>query len=122
MNKYYSRKNTVDGICFDSQREAQRYCELALLQRAGKITNLERQKTYELIPAQYETYPRLGKNGQKLKDGRRCIEKAVTYVADFVYLQGGQLIVEDAKGVRTPEYVIKRKLMLYVHGIKVTES
>ena len=121
MNKYHSRKITVDGICFDSQREAQRYCELVLLQRAGKITNLERQKTYELIPAQYETYPRLGKNGQKLKDGRRCIEKAVTYVADFVYLQDGQLIVEDAKGVKTPEYVIKRKLMLYIRGIKITE-
>ena len=121
MNKYHSRKITVDGICFDSQREAQRYCELVLLQRAGKITNLERQKPYKLIPAQYETYPRLGKNGQKLKDGRRCIEKAVTYVADFVYLQDGQLIVEDAKGVKTPEYVIKRKLMLYIRGIKITE-
>lgn len=111
----------MDGLHFDSQREAQRYCDLSLLQRAGQISNLELQKTYELIPAQYETFPRFGKTGQRLKDGRRCVEKAVTYVADFVYLQAGKLIVEDAKGIKTPEYIIKRKLMLYIHGIRIHE-
>lgn len=121
MNKYHNRQTQVDGLHFDSQREAQRYCDLSLLQRAGQISNLELQKTYELIPAQYETFPRFGKTGQRLKDGRRCVEKAVTYVADFVYLQAGKLIVEDAKGIKTPEYIIKRKLMLYIHGIRIHE-
>jgi len=74
-----------------------------------------------LIPAQYETYVRYGKKGQRLKDGQRCIEKAVVYVADFTYQKDGQMIVEDTKGMKTKDYIIKRKLMLYVHGIRVRE-
>ena len=122
MSKYNSRKTVVDGIAFDSKREATRYRELSLLLRAGKIKDLELQKRYELIPAQYETYARYGKNGQRLKDGKRCIEQSVTYVADFDYTdEDGNHIVEDAKGMRTEKYVIKRRLMLYFHGIRIKE-
>ena len=121
MRKYGNRKTTVDGIVFDSLREARRYRELSLLQRAGEITGLELQKEYELIPAQYETFPRYGKKGQRITDGKRCIEKPVKYKADFVYKVGGVAIVEDTKGVKTKDYIIKRKLMLYVHGIKIKE-
>lgn len=121
LNKYKNLKSTVDCITFDSHREAKRYQELRLLQKAGKITDLELQKRFELIPAQYATYERYGKKGQRLKDGQRCVEKAVFYVADFCYVQDGEQVVEDTKGVRTKDYVIKRKLMRWVHGITVRE-
>lgn len=121
MRKYGNRKTTVDGIVFDSMHEARRYRELSLLQRAGEISELELQKEFELIPAQYETFPRYGKKGQRIKDGKKCIEKPVKYKADFVYKENGAEIVEDAKGVKTKDYIIKRKLMLYVHGIKIKE-
>lgn len=119
--KYGNKKITVGGITFDSRREAKRYQELYFLQKAGKISDLELQKRFELIPAQYETFERYGKKGQRLKDGQRCVEKAVFYVADFCYVQDGQKVVEDTKGVRTKDYVIKRKLMRWVHGISVRE-
>lgn len=91
--------------------------------RAGKIRDLQLQKSFELIPAQYETFARYGKNGKQLKDGRRCIEHNCVYKADFVYIdvETGQLVVEDTKGVKTKDYIIKRKLMLYVHGIRIRE-
>lgn len=120
-------KVTVDGIEFDSKKEAQRYCELQLLERAGKITELELQKEFLLIPSQYETFPRYGKTGIRLRDGERCVERSCVYVADFAYKQDGQQIVEDVKGYRDPasaayaKFVIKRKLMLWVHGIKIKE-
>ena len=126
-NKCGNIKVEVDGIEFASKKEANRYCELKLLQRAGVIEDLELQKEFELIPAQYESFARYGKNGQRLQDGKRCIEKSCVYKADFVYKKGGQLFVEDAKGYRDPasatyaKFVIKRKLMLHVHGIKVIE-
>lgn len=120
-------KVTVDGIEFDSKKEANRYCELKLLQRAGRITELELQKEFELIPAQYETFPRYGKTGKRLQDGKRCIEKSCVYKADFAYKQGGQQIVEDVKGYRDPasaayaKFVIKRKLLLWRFGIRIIE-
>lgn len=120
-SKYHSRKITVGGITFDSKREAKRFQELYLQQRAGEISGLELQKRFELIPAQYETFARYGKKGQRLKDGQRCIEKAVVYVADFTYQRNGEMVVEDSKGVRTKDFIIKRKLMLWVHGIRITE-
>lgn len=126
--KHGNRKTVVDGIEFDSAKEARRYCELKLLQRAGQIEGLELQKEYELIPAQYETFERYGKKGQRLKDGKRCIEKSCVYKADFVYKQNGQLVVEDTKGYRDPasaayaKFVIKRKLMLYRYGIRIIET
>lgn len=123
MNKYYNKKITIDGQVFDSRKEARRYSELILLQKAGKITDLQTQVSFELIPAQYERFERYGKNGQRLKDGVRCVEKAVKYIADFVYKENGVRVVEDTKSpaTRTKDYVIKRKLMLHIHGIKIRE-
>lgn len=109
MNKYRAKKTVFLGEKFDSRKEAKRWGELMLLSRAGQITDLKRQVRYLLIPAQYD------------EDGR-CIERSCTYVADFVYRKDGELVVEDAKGKRTPDYVIKRKLMLHVFGIRVLET
>lgn len=111
MVKYHSKKTTVDGIVFDSQKEARRYQELKLLERCGKIADLECQKRYVLLPAQYATV-----NGK-----RKCVEREVCYVADFVYMQGHNTIVEDVKGMKTKDYIIKRKLMRYIHGIAIRE-
>lgn len=121
MSKYGSKKITVDGETFDSMKEYRRFCELRLMEMAGLITNLQRQVKFLLIPAQYEHYPRFGKNGKPLKPGKRVIEKECAYYADFVYTENGRDVVEDTKGVRTPEYIIKRKLMLHIHRIKIQE-
>lgn len=110
MNKYHNRKVTsFDGIEHASQKEANRWCELKLLERAGKIKDLQRQVKFTLIPAQYE--------------GKKLIERECAYIADFVYIdtESGKMIVEDTKGFKTKDYVIKRKLMLYVHHIKIRE-
>jgi hypothetical protein len=120
-NKYGSQKTFFKGIWVDSAREADRYAELLLLQRAVRISDLRLQVKYVLIPAQYEYYERYGKNGKRLKDGKRCIEKECAYIADFVYKEDGKDVVEDVKGMRTKEYLIKRKLMLWVHGIRIKE-
>ena len=120
-NKYQAIKTTIDGIEFDSRKEARRYQELMLLQRAGAIRNLQRQVKYVLIPAQYDIYARLGKKGQRLKDKKVLLERECAYVADFVYEENGKTVVEDTKGVKTKDYTIKRKLMLYVHNIKIRE-
>lgn len=126
--KYGNRKVVIDGIQFDSAKEGRRYCELKLLQRAGEISELELQKEFELIPAQYETYPRYGKKGQRLQDGKRCIEKSCVYKADFTYRKkDGQQVVEDVKGYRDPasagyaKFIIKRKLLLWRFGIRIIE-
>lgn len=123
-SKYYNVKTrTSDGIVFDSTKEARRWEQLLLLQRAGKITSLQRQVRYELIPAQYETRERYNKAGKKLKDEVNLIERKCEYIADFVYTDSetGETIVEDVKSVATmtPEFIIKKKLMLAVHGIKI---
>lgn len=123
-SKYYNIKTrALDGTVFDSLKEARRWDELLLLQRAGKISDLQRQVRYELIPAQYETYERYSKKGERLKDGVRLLERKVEYVADFVYTiaDTGENIVEDAKGIRTKDYILKRKLMLAVHSIRIKE-
>lgn len=123
MNKYSAKKVIYDGKVFDSRKEAKRYAELRLLERAGQIKNLELQKRFELIPAQYEktneVYLRGEKKGQP-KQGR-CIEQSVVYVADFCYIENGRQVVEDTKGMKTKDYIIKRKLMLYIHGIRIRE-
>lgn len=118
--KYGNAKSEVNGEIFDSRKEARRYIELQWLLKAGTITELQRQVRFELIPAQREPDtigPRGGRKPGKL------IEKEVSYIADFVYTdtETGRRIVEDTKGVRTKEYIIKRKLMLYVHGIRIRE-
>ena len=131
-NKLGNRRVTIDGIKFQSIREGNRYCELKLLQRAGKIKNLELQKRYKLIPAYYdvvetgELYKVGSKKGQP-KTKKVCIEQEVDYIADFVYEENGKTVVEDSKGFRDPssatyaKFVLKRKLMLWVHGIRIKE-
>ena len=122
-NKYNAKKVSVDGIEFDSKKEAKRYQELLLLQKAGEIYMLERQKTYELLPAQREP-DTVGKRGGVIKG--KLLERAVEYVADFVYTdKTGKTVVEDVKGFREggayAVFVLKRKLMLYRYGIKIIE-
>lgn len=111
-SKYKSKKTVLDGITFDSKKEAARYSELKLLEKAGAISNLELQREFILVPTQKE-------NGKKGK----VIERAVKYKADFCYTDNetGEFVVEDTKGIRTDKYIIKRKLMLYVHGIRIKE-
>ena len=112
-SKYKNKPVSVDNIRFASLREAQRYKELTLIQKAGKIENLRLQVPYELIPAQYAEV-----DGKK-----KCIERSVKYLADFMYYdkEKNEWIVEDAKGVRTEVYKLKRKLMLSVYGIQIHE-
>lgn len=118
-NKYHARKTTVDGITFDSKKEAKRYTELKLMVRAGGITGLQRQVKYELIPEQREPET-VGPRGGK-KTGR-LLERARYYVADFVYIKDSETVVEDCKGVRTDVYKLKRALMLYRYGIRIHET
>ena len=117
-NKYHSKKIIKDDLVFDSKKEYLRFCELVLLEKAGKISDLKRQVKFVLIPAQREP-DKIGKRGGKIKGA--LIERECAYKADFVYTENGQTVVEDAKGMRTKEYVIKRKMMLYIHGIKIKE-
>lgn len=123
-NKYNSKKVVIDGMVFDSKKEARRYNQLKIMENAGQIYNLDRQHKFILIPAQYEQadeyYTKGEKKGQRKKG--KIIERECAYYADFIYqTKDGKLIVEDTKGVRTKDYVIKRKLMLYVYGIRIIE-
>lgn len=104
-SKYHNRKVTVDGITFDSVKEASRWQELKMLERAGEITALVRQVKIELIP--------------KTKLYRACY-----YIPDFTYFDKRvqKTIYEDVKGMKTKEYLLKRKLLYWRHGIEVTET
>ena len=108
-SKYHAKKTTVDGITFDSAREAKRWQELKLLERAGAIRDLRRQVRYELIPA-FDV------------DGKHY--RPATYIADFVYTDAktGKEIVEDVKGVRTPIYRLKAKLFAAKYGVSILET
>jgi hypothetical protein len=117
-SKYGAKKVTVNGITFDSQKEYRRFRELVLLERAGRIQDLQRQVKFVLIPAQYEP-DTIGKRGG-VKRGK-LIERECSYIADFVYTEDGKQVVEDTKGFRTADYIIKRKLMLKEHGIRIKE-
>jgi hypothetical protein len=110
-SKYGNRKTTLNGVEFDSHKEAQRYAQLRLLERAGRITNLRCQVKYILIPAQRDEKGKL-------------LERECFYVADFVYfdLTLGREVVEDAKGYRTDTFKLKKKMMLWFHGIQITET
>ena len=121
MSKYNSKKVIVDDIKFDFRKEANRWFELRMLERAGKISNLQRQYKFVLIPTQIEQYERYGKTGKRLLDGQRVIEKECAYYADFVYYEDGKLVAEDVKGFRTEVYKIKRKMMLEKYGIRIKE-
>lgn len=109
-SKYGNRKVTRNGVTYDSKKEADRHAVLKLLERSGKIRDLQRQVKFELIPA--------------LRDEKtgKVIERACSYVADFTYYEGDTFVVEDTKGFRTPDYILKRKLMLYLHGIRIKET
>lgn len=119
-SKYKNSKTVIDGITFDSRREGNRWKELKLAEDSGSISNLMRQVHYELIPVQKEK-DTIGSRGG-IKSGK-VIERKVEYIADFVYTDNvtGETVVEDTKGLRTTDYIIKRKLMLWVHGIRVRE-
>ena len=109
LNKYGNRKTEVFGILFDSKKEADRYLELYLAQKAGSITDLQLQVPFELIPKQ-------------LDDHGKVAERAVFYYADFTYRNAdGAYVVENVKGERTREYILKRKLMLWIYDIKIME-
>lgn len=122
--KYGNRKvTTPEGLTFDSVKEFNRWNELILMEKAGVITELQRQVKYVLIPIQREKTNVLvtkGKNKGLPKEGK-VLEKECAYVADFVYSKDGHTVVEDTKGFRTADYIIKRKLMLYIHGIQINE-
>ena len=112
--KYKNQPIVVNGEKFDSKKEYNRFCELKLLERDNTISNIRKQVKFVLIPAQRE-------NGKG-----KVIEREVAYFADFTYTDNatGKMVVEDVKSSITrtnPTYTIKRKLMLYVHGIKLKE-
>lgn len=126
-SKYKAKKTEVDGIVFASKKEAQRYAVLKVLEKSGVISDLRIQVPFVLIPEQREPEewipykkPVKGKAG-RWKPGK-TIERPCVYVADFVYQQDGQTVVEDVKGRRTKEYIVKRKLMLKEHGIRIKET
>lgn len=103
--KYKNKKTVADGITFDSKKEAHRYSELKLMEKAGLISDLKRQVPYQLVPAGHG-------------------ERAVKYIADFTYMENGRLIVEDTKGYKTRDYIIKRKLFKHLYcgeGIEFRE-
>ena len=104
--KYHNRKTRVFGIMFDSKHEAERYLVLRDMERDGKISDLRLQVKFELIPP--------------FKIGGKAYRSA-NYIADFVYTKNGKQIVEDAKGVRTSVYQLKKKLMAWRHGIEIRE-
>ena len=105
--KYGNRKTTIDGITFDSKREAARYRQLKALEQAGEIADLELQPRFVLLDTFTDSH------------GKR--HQAITYVADFQYTEGGRIVVEDAKGVETAVFKIKRKLFLsrYPHELRI---
>ena len=100
-SKYRNKKTKVDGIVFDSQKEASRYLDLKMLEVLGEIENLELQPKYEFVL-----------NGQKI-----C-----TYRADFRYIEGEKIVVEDVKGFKTSMYNLKARMMKAFHGITVKET
>lgn len=132
MRKYRNKKvTTPDGETFDSKKEYRRWMQLKGMEDAGEIRHLRRQVKYTLIPAQYD-------GGAKGKG--KLIERECSYISDFVYeiphdspgitkygmgfveIDGGaETVVEDTKGIRTKDYIIKRKLMLYLYGIRIKE-
>ena len=120
-NKYHNSAVIVDGISFQSRKEARRWRELKLMESAGMIHGLTRQKKFVLIPAQREP-DTVGKRGGRKKG--KLIERECAYYSDFAYYdKDGNEVVEDVKSpaTRTKDYILKRKMMMYVHGIRIRE-
>jgi hypothetical protein len=99
MSKYNAKRTGK----YASRGEANRALQLRIMERQGLISDLREQVKYELLPKQ-------------------AGERSASYIADFVYIQNGQTVVEDYKGVKTDVYILKRKMMLYFHGIKIKET
>lgn len=118
--KYRNHKLTFEGSTFDSMKEYRRYLDLIMLEKEGSISDLRRQVKFILIPTQREP-DTVGKRGG-IKKGK-LIEKEAAYYADFVYKDNktGEMVVEDTKGMRTTDYILKRKMMLFFHGIRIRE-
>lgn len=106
-SKYHNKKIEIDGEKFDSKHEYNRWVELKYMERAGLIYGLQRQVRFTVVPDIY-------------KDGK-VVQRMASYIADFVYQRGGETIVEDAKGVKTDVYKLKKKLMRWEHGIEIKE-
>lgn len=106
-SKYHAKRTCVDGITFDSKREADRYLVLKGMEEDGAIEDLRRQVRYELVPA-FDV------------DGRHY--RPVCYVADFVYVEDGRTVVEDVKGMRTDVYRLKSKLFARRYGMSIKET
>lgn len=122
MNKYRNKITYVNGKKFDSKKEAMRYLILNDRQDRGEISDLRMQVPYELLPAVYEEEVIHLKT--KDKTVQRCVQRAVNYIADFVYNDnrtGGQ-IIEDVKGRKTKEYLLKKKMMRALLGLIITET
>ena len=121
-SKYRNNKVTIGDDVYDSQKEYLRYLDLLGMEKLGEIKDLKRQVKFELIPVQREP-DTIGPRGGVHKG--KTLEQAVNYFADFVYtdVKTGELVVEDTKSefTKTKDYIIKRKLMLYVHGIRIRE-
>lgn len=106
-SKYHAKKTTIDGIEFDSAKEAKRFVKLREMQEAGRIQGLRLQVPFELLPS-FEC------EGVKYR--------GMKYIADFVYYRDGKQVVEDVKGVKTAEYKLKKKLMAFINHINIEES
>lgn len=106
-SKYHAKKTCVDGITFDSRREADRYLVLKSMEEDGAIENLRRQVRYELVPA---------------FDVGGTSYRPVYYVADFVYRENGHEVIEDVKGMKTDVYKLKSKLVAYRYGMNIRET
>lgn len=117
--KYHNKRVEYERIVFDSLKEKRRYCQLQLLEKQGMISNLRLQVPFELIPAIYEDVTIQLKTKVKVK--KKLVQRATTYVADFVYETMGKTIVEDTKGFRTKEYELKKKMMRAFLGIEIKE-
>lgn len=106
-SKYHARKTVVDGIEFDSAKEARRYTKLRAMEENNEIHGLLLQVPFELLPS---------------FDCEGVKYRGIKYVADFVYHRGGKVVVEDCKGFKTSEYKMKKKLMAFINHINIEES
>lgn len=116
-SKYRNEKVEYDGMTFDSKRERDRYIVLKDAERQGTISDLVCQPKFTLLPAQYHEETVQLKT--KVKTVRKCDFLATTYTGDFQYTKDGNVVVEDVKGMVTPEYKLKEKMMLFFHKIRI---
>lgn len=119
-SKYRAKKVVVDGITFDSKKEGMYYLKLKEMEKKGEISNLRLQVPYELLPALYHDEVVHLKTKDKVV--RKLVQRAVHYVADFVYEKDGKDIVVDTKGMRLSDYKLKKKMMRAILGIEIIEQ